>query len=888
MRTKLYQKMNELIHYFEKIFEDDNNSEEENNNEENFVYDNNDGINFILTIFLYFKLLICSIYDYLVSYLSTMKHFLYQLQFTLILIIFLFSFVVTFEENYNISTDIIINAYFTKNNMTYITQDMILEKENKINSENNLNANRHKNCANNKVGLKDFTYSDIEGNNCNRKQKLEDFDINNDEDEEIKKLKEFVNGKMNKDINSSMKDIYFLNFIPVKSSLINIFCFSISYFFINSTLKSKIRGALILNFVFLATIFYFLQILYQNEYYLASNFLYILFLYVNKNLIDSIYLKLKYKRKEFEIFSRNLIAVNLKQFKLKIIILVEATSLSAVLSILLFKYFLNYIIYYLCLLTLIAFLGNCIEQYAQYYLKPIKNIIMFFVGLFNLILSKFILKLFIFEDLINDYNDTNKSINNNIEQFKVDSFYLINDLFSFYCLNYINEYIDYQYRIFCNYKNKNNNYNINFRSNLNISIINLNESETDKFFVIKNKYLWCIFITSVVLIGNLGVYTEEFICFIISLYMTKIMMDSFCKLNDYKTTRIINNVVTFNFILFIPRMSSIKDIYLINLFSSITNLNENILLFTFKFIFLLGLFYYIININLMISIDYNSKIFEKEKKEEEKKTNILSFYNLLFMFSEIFFQYFIICLMIVIYKYYETNLVFKILYLFLIMIFQALKIPTITDLKQNIINSISNKKYISDNNENVIKYNIYIFAWIIISLRLIKLSGPENSLIYFLNHLNLILLINYYIFSDKNNNNFCKVLIIILLALGYYIMNSSIFIINAIAIVISPIIKKYNDENDKKLNECANKEQKLKMESIRVYNRLTFIFLMSILLFYLVQIGYVNIFDFFEKSYKEIFENIKIVYNELNEKKNFEPNEGIEIFLISKLFLIKT
>ena len=393
-----------------------------------------------------------------------------------------------------------------------------------------------------------------------------------------------------------------------------------------------------------------------------------------------------------------------------------------------------------------------------------------------------------------------------------------------------------------------------------------------------------------VLIGNLGVYIEEFICLIISLYMTKMMMESFCKLNDYKITRIINNVITFNFILLIPSISSIKDIYLINLFSSITNLSENILMFTFKFIFLLGLFYYIININLIISIDYNSKIFEKEKekKEEDKKNNDLSFYNLLFMFSEIFFQYFIICLMIVIYKYYETNLVFKILYLFLIIIFQALKIPTITDLKQNIINSISNKKYINDNNENVIKYNIYIFTWIIISLRLIKLSGPENSLIYLINHLNLILLINYYIFSDKNNNNFFKVLIIILLALGYYLMNSSIFIINAIAIVISPIIKKYNDENEKKVNESVNKEQKLKMESIRVYNRLTFIFLMSILLFYFVQIGYVNIFDFFVKSYKEIFENIKILYNELNEKKNFEPHEGIEIFVISKLFLIKT
>ena len=48
----------------------------------------------------------------------------------------------------------------------------------------------------------------------------------------------------------------------------------------------------------------------------------------------------------------------------------------------------NYLIFYLCLLTLISFLCNCLEDLAPEELKPLKNILMFCCGLINLVISK--------------------------------------------------------------------------------------------------------------------------------------------------------------------------------------------------------------------------------------------------------------------------------------------------------------------------------------------------------------------------------------------------------------------------------------------------------------------------------------------------------------------
>ena len=120
-----------------------------------------------------------------------------------------------------------------------------------------------------------------------------------------------------------------------------LFWWIFKYLFIKFTLCSKTRGSFLFNLLFIFIIFNLLYVFYKREFYFASNCFFILFIYINKNLIDSVYLKLKYKRKDFEIFSTSLIAFDFKQFHLKIILLLNATILSGTFSIFLFKSLIN-------------------------------------------------------------------------------------------------------------------------------------------------------------------------------------------------------------------------------------------------------------------------------------------------------------------------------------------------------------------------------------------------------------------------------------------------------------------------------------------------------------------------------------------------------------------
>ena len=224
---------------------------------------------------------------------------------------------------------------------------------------------------------KDFFCNNIEGNKSIKSyNKFNEDEIYN----HIKDLEDIINNKMKKynQMNNNLyksNDEYFLfSCISIKIIIINAICFLFLFFFINSIKK---KSFCLLYIACQLVSYKFICILYYNVYYLASNFIFILFIYSNKMLIDSIYLKLNFKKKGFEIFTKNLIANNTKQFNLKIIILINKTLLSGILSIFFFKSWLNYIIYYLCLLNLIGFLGNCFEQVSTYNLKPIKNIIFF-------------------------------------------------------------------------------------------------------------------------------------------------------------------------------------------------------------------------------------------------------------------------------------------------------------------------------------------------------------------------------------------------------------------------------------------------------------------------------------------------------------------------------
>ena len=195
--------------------------------------------------------------------------------------------------------------------------------------------------------------------------------------------------------------------------------------------------------------------------------------------------------------------------------------------------------------------------------------------------------------------------------------------------------------------------------------------------------------------------------------------------------------------------------------------------------------------------------------------------NIIYILIEIVIQFLKIYFIIKIYKYSENKLIINALNLFAIIIYHLLKIPSINELKKK-----------TDENIN---YNFYIFIWVIISLRLIELSGPEISFLYLINHINLIFFINFYILNDRNNNIF-KIIVIFLLLIDYYRLHSWLFIVDAIAIIIYPIIKNLKGEERNKYH-INDDRYRINLESIKAYNKLTFSFALFLLLFSLLELG---------------------------------------------------
>ena len=794
---------------------------------------NNDAFNFLLLFFLHLKKFFVSIYDNFSLFILRIKNFIYKVNFILILIIILFSYSTSYIDDSSISTSFIINAYFPKNNITIITHEMIVNKEKKesgkllLNSKNikdNMSYKINTNIFEPKAGIiynkdkkgndeKDFFCNNIEGNKSIKSyNKFNEDEIYN----HIKDLEDIINNKMkrynqmNNNLYKSNDEYFLFNCISIKIIIINFICFLFLFFFIKFTIKKK-KSFCLLYIVCQLVSYKFICILYYNGYYLASNFIFILFIYSNKMLIDSIYLKLNFKRKDFEIFTTNLIANNIKQFNLKIIILINKTLLSGILSIFFFKSWLNYIIYFLCLLNLIGFLGNCFEQVATHNLKPIKNIIFFFVGAFNLLLSKTV-KYSLFDE---------QTINQNINNAYNDSLYLVNDFFSLYYLEYINGYIDFQY------ENKN-------------------------IIIIKNNYIWLSLFLFSIFIGYFGIYSNEFIFIIISIYMTNKIMNNFCKLYHYRLCRFLNSIIIINYLIIIQEIPQIKDYYLINLLLSLTNSNEQVSYFFFKFIILLALLYYIINTNYYFYIKYNSLETKVVKNNNHKDKISCLVYTIL----EIIFQFLIICLIIVIFDYYENNLMMKGLYLFLVLIVHLLKIANIKEIKEN------NHKC----------YNFIILFMIITSLRLIILSGTKITIFYLINHINLILIIHGYILNDKTINILFQFVVIFLLLFSYYLLNSNIFIIDIIDINIFQIlIIISNDRTVKSENKKVEK-------NIKYHNKVIASYFLSLIAIFLIKMIYSN------DCYQELIEDVKNLLNIEQCKKNI--GERFELNIISNLLYI--
>ena len=823
------------------IYSDIKNNEAIYHKNDIYNRNNNDTLNFISNVLSVLEQVIFNFYKYIIYSFPSILIQLYRIQYILIITTLLFSVTYSIENNSHLSTNLMISAYFPKtSNIVFFksddlenVQDKIQEKKEKKNSKkvkqiNDKNFNEKINNMN--ENIKNYIHT-----SANTKSTYINY--------EQKECVEIVNNN-----NSSKGEIYIFFIIPIKSLTFSIISISTLILFIKIEFLSKLSHLFLFNLACIFAVDNAIKFLYDNTYFIASSFMLLLLLYLFKNLIDSFYLLLKYRKDDFEIFSNDLIAKNQRQFVLKFVILNLLVILSGFFSFVLYKLVLNYIIFYLCLLTLISFLCNCLEDFSPQELKPLKNILMFCCGLINLTISKLIHSSFLYNFVfhINSDEEVSEKDENDLGNF---SFFFVSDLFSFFLFDYLNEFLE------------------PFRNNFQFHK-----------FLNKLDYIMIFFFIYTICLCSFSIVEQDINCFLLTIFSCKLMMHYFSSIFKLKYIRLLGKVV---FILFIFThlyfSTNIEEVF--SKFVPFNKLKMKFFENIFDLLIIIMVTFYEFNIHYYLYFSEKSINNDEIKELPESQVNkILEFTsdksiknlkiqiihdsfnkfkttNALIITCDILMNYFNISMMAYIYQKYDVNVFTDILYISLIWLFLS--------TKYFILNDIKNSK----------EYSYIFFISFYFSLRLITIPFSTSKLLYIIFEISALFLISNYSINS-HRNKFMDSIIIIYLICNYVNINRFFVALDIIALFISPKIKEYLVYLKKKLltrNHHSLEENEFK-------NKLTFISFITILIILLIQI---YIFQNLEKVIA-LLENISFKM-EFNDKHNYYYEKTFVYYIINKI-----
>ena len=749
------------------------------------------------------------------------------------------------SQSKNIPTELIIAAYFNNSKIIHISYDKIL-KSNKNIYENKLKKNNE--------AIYQENYNNYDEYNPNNNLCCGDNNIYRNYND---------NDKPNNEFN-------FFKFFQVKKIFVTFLAFFSLYIVIKMTYYSRITNSIIINLFGVYCTFKIMSYLYFSQYYLASGFIFVLFFYFYKFAIDSLYSLLKFKKCEFEIYSVQLCAENVQQFWLKFNILFSGTILSGVLSIIYFNLYFNYIAFYMCLFTLIIFLCNCLEKNYLVEYKYSKNIFIFIFGNINFIINKFLRKKY--------YNINNSQINNIFENndinnhiCDINSFYFISDLFSLLCFDYIDDYIEYKYQ---NYLSKTKKFK---------KIFNIH----DMIFI----FLFFVFI----IINIYGVIFKEYASYYLAMTITKKFNNYFPSIFHYSIGRIFNHLMILVFIFSQYEISTTGDEYMINVLLNI-NLGRNTICVILKFFSLCMLFFNLLHSNYlyyysddchqnlyhyfktfdifkdfndMLQQEYNEfnndnddsmddeedfinfnfntlnnfykkkykiKIIANKSADNKTKDNLLA--------ADFSLCYIDLSLTIVFAIYYEYNLFIKITYLIIILFLLSRKFYLLNEIKGKFL------------------YFIYYIISFIFSSRLIFLTCIDSALLAFIMQLNMFALLGYYCFNGRRNY-FITFVILIHLMIAYYKKNFTFFLFDFVFVVLALIFKNFKNKETFKIEKYDEQD-----------SRLSLIFLLSLVMFFLIQLYGINKLFYLVQSF---YNYIMDYFNKINLMLSSKDNDDIRL-----------
>ena len=414
------------------------------------------------------------------------------------------------------------------------------------------------------------------------------------------------------------------------------------------------------------------------------------------------------------------------------------------------------------------------------------------------------------------------------------SLYLVSDLFSLFCFDYLREYIEYHFED-----------NFQFHKKLT-----------------KLDFIIIAFFISSFGIGILGVIKNEYISFILAMYIAKISLEYFIKIFNTKISRLISHLVMIFYIFSQLKISSEKDSFLINIFSftkisskSLSNLFKKLSLFLLIFLGskIYSLLYYS-NDNLANDdlkelpeeqvhkiLEFTSNISKQKLKNLKIKiihdNNKYKIINIFLISIDVCLNYFEICILFIVLNEKPNNFIMKLLYIVLIILFISIKLFAINEIKNNI------------------EYLSCFFIAFIFSLRLLNLSASSLTVVYYISHFYLLLLLIGYSVNDKKNK-FISVTFVLYLIIELPLLNSFFLIIDLITLIFFPIIKEYLLKKyiniSKGINTVKNREINKKCN-------LSLILVIFLLILFLLQLYGIS-------SYNKISKYFKLDINNINAK----------------------
>ena len=551
-------------------------------------------------------------------------------------------------------------------------------------------------------------------------------------------------------------DIYLFNFIPLKAFIFSLISFFLFYCFMLKTYVCSIKNSFTYNTIGGAIVFLIIQIFYNEGYYFASGVLFIQFIYFIKCTLDAILLKIGFVRDEFEIFSTNLSANTLPQFINKFIILSILTIVSGILSIKTFNYCLNYIVFYLSLFTLIVFISNSLELKSPNVLKPLKNCLIVMLGMFNFLLSKF-------HKSISHFNILSSQ---NILLNFTNSLYFVSDIFTIFCFHYLNGFLQFQI---------NNN-----------KLLKGNVLCCRKKFSCYDDSVWLIGFMLSFVIGIIGIIKKEFMCYVISMYVIKIVIDYFAKIFRSKLTRCVNNLIIVVFLNINYIITEKSDMYLCGLFSKNIGQQNTFVMYLCKVLGLIQIMFFIL-LNFDFSMACSDeeeddkeiigkvKISQRIDKNKKKKLKIqvirprhFDIKSTLFSTLDFILNYINSCIVFYISKYWEGNYFCLFLYGIILLIFLLRNYFLITEMKSDM------------------EYLYSFIISLILNLRLLILATKLSMIYCCICNMNIFGLILMYCLIDKRKTIITCLIALHLLA-ECLILNSNFLFIDLLVLIFVPI-----------------------------------------------------------------------------------------------------